>query len=296
MSLLYQYWIHTCLIPPLPRFELLFNSAHLHRAHHARNAPYLSCNFGAVLSIWDRLGGTFRSPPENGDDDDDDTLRYGVVPPLHTFSPLWANITHFHHVATRQLRWHGVRGLFQKWTPQPNKRYPKFGSKCNPIEKYESLATRDADVYYGLTQWMIGLSLGVAVLEIPSLAAAAPSALGGGTLGTALGGLLSFFIMLGFLEGAGRVLDEGLDATLARREAARHVATCGVVVALALAAGSRSGLSGAVYGAGGIAFVSTLCHVLWLVGLDATRPKRMPPAEGKRLEPRAYRSWYAAPK
>ena len=63
-SLLYQFWIHTCLIPPLPRFELVFNSPSLHRIHHSRNVRALGKNYGAIFILWDRLGGTFEPEVE----------------------------------------------------------------------------------------------------------------------------------------------------------------------------------------------------------------------------------------
>jgi sterol desaturase/sphingolipid hydroxylase (fatty acid hydroxylase superfamily) len=31
----------------------------MHKVHHHRNQPYTDTNYGAVLSIWDRLFGTF---------------------------------------------------------------------------------------------------------------------------------------------------------------------------------------------------------------------------------------------
>ena len=51
LSLLYQFWIHTSLIPRTPTFELVFNSASLHRIHHVRNQDQLGKNYGAILSV-----------------------------------------------------------------------------------------------------------------------------------------------------------------------------------------------------------------------------------------------------
>ncbi|CAD7958594.1 unnamed protein product [Amoebophrya sp. A25] len=56
---LYMNMLHTELIDPLPRAELLFMTPSLHRVHHARNLRALAKNFGSLFSIWDRLGGSY---------------------------------------------------------------------------------------------------------------------------------------------------------------------------------------------------------------------------------------------
>ena len=80
------------LIPPLRRVEWLFNTPSLHRIHHGRNLRALGKNYGAILSIWDRMFGTFE--PELNEADTHE-LYFGVVPPLHSWDPLWANLHHW---------------------------------------------------------------------------------------------------------------------------------------------------------------------------------------------------------
>lgn len=80
INLLYQYWIHTELIPRMPRFEKIFNSPSLHRVHHGSNRQYLDRNHGSILSIWDRLFGTYE--PE------DERVRYGLTQNIETFDPV----------------------------------------------------------------------------------------------------------------------------------------------------------------------------------------------------------------
>ncbi len=49
----------------------LFITPNLHQVHHHFQQPYTDCNYGDVLSIWDRIFGTFRRlPPER--------IRFGV--------------------------------------------------------------------------------------------------------------------------------------------------------------------------------------------------------------------------
>jgi sterol desaturase/sphingolipid hydroxylase (fatty acid hydroxylase superfamily) len=42
---------------------LVFITPNLHQVHHHYKRPYTDCNYGDVLSIWDRLFGTFKKMP-----------------------------------------------------------------------------------------------------------------------------------------------------------------------------------------------------------------------------------------
>lgn len=44
---------------------LIFITPNLHHVHHHYKQPYTDCNYGDVLSIWDRLFGTFGRLPAN---------------------------------------------------------------------------------------------------------------------------------------------------------------------------------------------------------------------------------------
>jgi len=84
LSTLYQFWIHTELVPPLPRFEKLFNGPSAHRVHHAVNVRYLDKNYAATLLVWDRLFGTWE--PETVEP------VYGTTHPFGSFNPVWAQL------------------------------------------------------------------------------------------------------------------------------------------------------------------------------------------------------------
>jgi sterol desaturase/sphingolipid hydroxylase (fatty acid hydroxylase superfamily) len=92
-NLLYQYWLHTEVIPKLGLLEWAFNTPSHHRVHHASNAEFLDCNFGGVLIVFDRLFGTFRAEPGSGG------LRFGLTSPLNSNNPMvislqqWATMT-----------------------------------------------------------------------------------------------------------------------------------------------------------------------------------------------------------
>jgi alkylglycerol monooxygenase len=83
-NLIYQFWIHTKLVHRLGPLEWILNTPSHHRVHHGVNEPYLDKNYAGVLIIWDRLFGSFV--------DETEEPRYGIIKPLQSFNPLWANV------------------------------------------------------------------------------------------------------------------------------------------------------------------------------------------------------------
>jgi sterol desaturase/sphingolipid hydroxylase (fatty acid hydroxylase superfamily) len=73
LNLVYQFWLHTELIPRLGPLEWVFNTPSHHRVHHASNPDYLDRNYGGVLIVFDRLFGTFAGERA------DEPCRYGLV-------------------------------------------------------------------------------------------------------------------------------------------------------------------------------------------------------------------------
>jgi sterol desaturase/sphingolipid hydroxylase (fatty acid hydroxylase superfamily) len=82
-NLLYQFWLHTELVPKLGPLEWILNTPSHHRVHHASNGAYLDRNYGGVLIIFDRLFGTFV------EERSDVPCRYGLVKPLKSYNPLY---------------------------------------------------------------------------------------------------------------------------------------------------------------------------------------------------------------
>ncbi len=82
LNLLYQFWIHTDIIPKLGRFEEGFNTPSHHRVHHGRNRRYIDQNHGSILIVWDRLFGTFQR------EDDAEPVVYGLTRNIHTDNPV----------------------------------------------------------------------------------------------------------------------------------------------------------------------------------------------------------------
>ncbi len=83
LNTLYQFWIHTRLIGKMGPIEWIFNTPSHHRVHHGRNPRYIDRNHAGVFIIWDRWFGTFVPETEEP--------LYGVVKPVRSANPLWAN-------------------------------------------------------------------------------------------------------------------------------------------------------------------------------------------------------------
>ncbi|HEX5373922.1 MAG TPA: sterol desaturase family protein [Aquabacterium sp.] len=83
LNLVYQFWIHTDLVPKLGWMEGIFNTPSAHRVHHAANVEYLDANYGGTILLFDRLFGTY--VPEK----DNVPIRYGLVKQVTTYNALW---------------------------------------------------------------------------------------------------------------------------------------------------------------------------------------------------------------
>jgi len=122
-SLLYQFWLHSTLIPKLGPLEWVLNTPSAHRVHHASNPEYLDMNFGGILIVFDRLFGTYK------EEDAAVPLKYGLVHPITTNNPLKIVYGDFIALA-RELwsarSWSDRWGMIFKppgWTPAASKAY-----------------------------------------------------------------------------------------------------------------------------------------------------------------------------
>ena len=94
LNLLYQFWLHTELVPRLGPLEWILNTPAHHRVHHARNPEYIDRNFGGVFIVFDRLFGTFAQ------ERDENPCSYGLVHQITTYNPV-------------TIALHGWSGLFK---------------------------------------------------------------------------------------------------------------------------------------------------------------------------------------
>ncbi|HEY8092318.1 MAG TPA: sterol desaturase family protein [Acidimicrobiales bacterium] len=82
LNLLYQFWIHTDLVPKLGKAEEVLNTASHHRVHHGSNRRYIDRNHGSILIVWDRLFGSFAR------EDEAEPVVYGLTKNIETDNPV----------------------------------------------------------------------------------------------------------------------------------------------------------------------------------------------------------------
>ncbi len=87
LVLMYQFWLHTELIGKLGWFEKVFMTPSQHRVHHGSDKLYLDKNFGALLSIWDRMFGTFQ--------EEEHRPNYGLTKPINTINPVKVHLSEY---------------------------------------------------------------------------------------------------------------------------------------------------------------------------------------------------------
>jgi len=112
-----QFWYHTQHIGKLGWLEYVIITPSQHRVHHAINPEYIDKNLGQILSIWDRMFGTFQ------EELDDVPAQYGVLKPAATWNPVLINFQHFWRIFKDAWRttnyWDKIRIWFMPtgWRP-----------------------------------------------------------------------------------------------------------------------------------------------------------------------------------
>jgi sterol desaturase/sphingolipid hydroxylase (fatty acid hydroxylase superfamily) len=115
LNTLYQFWIHTRLVPWLGPLEWVLNTPSHHRVHHGINPSCIDRNHAGVFIVWDRLFGTYTREPAV-------EPVYGVVAGFRSANPLWANVAPYLSLARRSAAIGGLDGLLlwvrpPEWTP-----------------------------------------------------------------------------------------------------------------------------------------------------------------------------------
>lgn len=192
IDLIYQYWIHTELVPKLGWFDRVFASPSNHRVHHAANDRYLDRNYGGLLIVWDRLFGTF------AEERDDEPVVYGTRAPLRSWNPLWANAEVYWALAKDSWRARRWRDKLRVWFASPGwrpadvaERFPKPGFDIARAE-YDPLLSLPMRIYC-LLHFLLLLALGVDFLAAAQSLNAWATAMYAGFL---LTGLMSLGMLL----------------------------------------------------------------------------------------------------
>ncbi len=86
---LFQFFLHSQLVPSLGRFGRIVNNAYVHTVHHSSNVEYLDMNHGGMFLVWDRIFGTYQHPIKGLN------TKFGVLKPPGNNNPILANTYEF---------------------------------------------------------------------------------------------------------------------------------------------------------------------------------------------------------
>ncbi len=155
INTVYQFWVHTRLVDRLGPLELLIVTPSHHRVHHGCDPKYLDRNYSGMFIVWDKLFGTFQVEEE--------APTYGVVRPVASWNPVWANLEHATKVWERArglpvreqvaLWWAGPTVFAEPGGPKDVSERPKYDARVTP-----------RTLRYVLAHFVVALGAAVALL------------------------------------------------------------------------------------------------------------------------------------
>ncbi len=154
-----QFWYHTQHIGKLGYLEYLIITPSQHRVHHAINSEYIDKNLGQILSIWDRIFGTFQ------EELDDVPPQYGVLKPAATWNPVLINFQHFWRIVKDAWRtnsyWDKVRIWFMPTGWRPADVVEKFPIEIiKDVYDFERYKTPSSKALNGYVIFQLVVTLG----------------------------------------------------------------------------------------------------------------------------------------
>jgi len=225
LNTLYQFWIHTRLIGKLGPLEWVFNTPSHHRVHHGRNPRYIDRNHAGSLIIWDRMFGTFV--------EETDEPVYGVVKPLASANPLWANFAGWLDLWWVASKARAFADRMRPFIAAPGWRPADLGGPLVPPE-----VSRPKDEPLGLPTsraLVVYVFLHLTLLLVLTAAALARAQ----ALGTSVFAALALVVVLSLVV---------LSALLEQRGWARSLEATRVLVVLGLAAALGPRIVGLLFG------------------------------------------------
>ena len=154
-----QFWYHTQHIGKLGWLEYVIITPSQHRVHHAINSEYIDKNLGQILSVWDRIFGTFQ--------EELDTVppQFGVLKPVATWNPILINFQHIWRIIKDAWRtksiWDKTRIWFMPtgWRPADVKeKYPI--AIIEDVYTFERYATPSSKAFNAYSIFQLFATLG----------------------------------------------------------------------------------------------------------------------------------------
>ncbi|KAG0222647.1 fatty acid hydroxylase superfamily-domain-containing protein [Mortierella sp. GBAus27b] len=163
LNLLYQFWIHTEIVPRLGFLEYIINTPSAHRLHHGRNPYCIDKNYAGTLIIWDRMFGTYADeriyPDVVATKEEEEPVAYGLTHPINTFDPVAIQLGHFKHIWNMLLITPGIANKFKVvfYGPGWHPGVPRTGLLSeipdvdlkNPPKKYDPALPSKFNYYIG---------------------------------------------------------------------------------------------------------------------------------------------------
>jgi sterol desaturase/sphingolipid hydroxylase (fatty acid hydroxylase superfamily) len=105
LNLGFQFFVHTQLGGKMRAISRYINTPSVHRVHHARNPQYIDRNYAGVLTIWDRMFGTFV--------EEEDAPEYGILRQTRTLNPLTLTFHEWRDILRDTWRKRDLRYIFK---------------------------------------------------------------------------------------------------------------------------------------------------------------------------------------
>ncbi|MFO0561135.1 MAG: sterol desaturase family protein [Polyangiales bacterium] len=131
----FQFFVHTRLVPKLGPLEWLLATPSHHRVHHGRDEEQIDRNYGGFLIVWDRLFGTFTTETEEP--------RYGVPEGIQSWSPFWANVDPYRRLLAKVRAQSSAREMIRALFGPPTT--DRDVSSARP--DYDAAPERDVRMY-----------------------------------------------------------------------------------------------------------------------------------------------------
>lgn len=148
IDLLYQYWVHTTLVPKLGVLDRILVTPSNHRVHHGQNDYCIDRNYGGIFIFWDRLFGSF------AEERDDEPVVYGIRSPLASFNPIWGNLNVYRDIWRKSQSAAGLARALAVWFEPPAGRGGKPAPLDPAFERHQSVAS-PASRRYALLQYAL---------------------------------------------------------------------------------------------------------------------------------------------
>ena len=162
LNTLSQYWIHTQFIGKLGWLESFLNTPSHHRVHHGTDEPYVDKNYAGAFIIWDRAFNSFT--------EEESAPRYGVIKPLRSWNPAWANFDvwslMWQRLQKKELSFKESLLLPFKAPAWQGESETSLGIKLRTEEDYQLYAEHSSFLVYGVLMGALDILLGSLLIAI----------------------------------------------------------------------------------------------------------------------------------